>query len=120
MKFKIASIANAGDLERERLILRATANGDIGEYAVFRANAAPDDEALAGDIPNAYWFANREIKKGDFVVLYSKFGTSREKTSESGRTSYFYYWGLDSAIWSSTNYVAVLVNTSDWATSTKP
>jgi hypothetical protein len=120
MKFRISSITDVGDIGRERLILRARDNANVGDYAIFRARAGKNDSPpLSGDIPEVYWFADRKVKRGDFVVLYTKSGSRSEKAQESGGRTYFYYWGLKSSIWEDSNFIAVLVETAEWESSEK-
>lgn len=120
MNLEIISIEGSGDLERERVVCRATKDADVGNYAVFMGRAAEDDgRFLSGAVPSAFWFADKEIKAGDLVVLYTKRGKTSSKTNEKGRTSYFYYWGKDTPQWSE-NTVAALVETSDWETKNVP
>lgn len=101
MIFDITSIADAENFEQERVVIKASAEGNIGRFAVFCANRSTTDSALAlsGDVPNTYWFSDRDVKAGDFIVLYTKAGTRSAKTTESGSTSYFFYWGCKAAIW---------------------
>jgi hypothetical protein len=114
MKLEIRGVENAGELQRERVVLRAKSDTDIGNYAVFMGRAAEDDGAfLSGDVPAVFWFLNKEIKAGDLVILYSKGGTPSSKISESGRTSYFYYWGYSQPQWTKAKALA-LVETSSW------
>lgn len=116
MTFELRGVENIGDLERERVVLRATSEADIGDYAVFRCRASGDEKVLSGNVPAAYWFVDRKVKSGDFVVLYSKTGETGEKTNENGNTSYFFYWGYSKPQWS--GFIAVLVETGrDWSRS---
>jgi hypothetical protein len=115
MNLELVRIDSAGDLERERVVLRATVDTDVGEYAVFRCEQAemPDD-VYVGPIPNAYWFPARKLKANDWVVLYSKAGALSEKRGEGrSASSYFFYWNSDSTLWLA-QMVPVLVETSNW------
>ena len=113
MNLEITGVQNAGDLERERVVLRASDDLDIGRYAVFMGKSGADGNVLSGHVPAAYWFPNKKIKSGDFVVLYSKQGTTSSKTNDEGRTSYFYYWGWKQPKWVP-GTTAALVETSTW------
>jgi hypothetical protein len=114
MIFEITEIANAGDIDQERVVIKALQAGDIGRFAVFRNRAGADSGMQSGNISNAYWFQDRNLKAGDLVVLYTKAGTRSEKASNAGSTSYFFYWGLKQAIWADRSFRAALVNTSTW------
>jgi hypothetical protein len=80
---------------------------------VFQAKASDDGAALSGDVPHAYWFTDKKIGRGDFVVLYSKKGVRKEKKNADGTTSHFFYWGLSNPLWVS-GYVLTLVDTPSW------
>jgi hypothetical protein len=113
MSVEFINIENAGDLARERLVLRARGETEIGHYAVFRCRVAPEGRAYAGAIPNAYWFANRIVKSEDWIVLYTKNGTNSEKKVDDGPSSYFYYWRIVEPIWTP-GYMPVIVETPTW------
>jgi hypothetical protein len=114
MNLELKGVENVGDIERERVILRALADKtDIGDYAIFKCRTTSDGVPASGHVAAAYWFPDRVIKSGDFVVLYTKRGAASEKTGETGHTSYFFYWGHETPQWSS-KFIAALVHTSDW------
>ncbi len=115
MILEFSEIANAGDLDKERIVLKALKNGPLGEYAIFRAHKK-DDSVASGDVPDAYWFADREVSAGDLVVLYTKTGVSSQKELKLGATTYFYYWHQTKSLWGDQEkYRAVLVNTDNWS-----
>ena len=114
MNFKFHKLEGVGALSTERVVLRATKDADIGRYVLFRAAIRSDDEVEGGNVPNAFWFPDKNIKKGDFVVLYSKSGTQSEKLDSKGeRTSHFFYWNLKSTIWDDAHR-AVVLEIGDW------
>lgn len=112
MTLSVTSIANAEDLPKERVVMRALADLDLTNYAVFCCHAGVTG-IQAGDIPKVYWFYDKKIKRNDLVVLYTKTGSPGEKILESGATSHFFYWDLEEPVWAS-NMRAVVVNTVDW------
>ena len=111
MNLELRGVENVGDINRERVILRATKDADIGRFAIFKCRTTTDDAVASGYIPAAYWFPDKKIKAGDLVVLYTKEGTRSEKTGEAGNT-YFYYWGRTEPQWK--GHIAALVSTSTW------
>lgn len=113
MALRIEGIRQPGDLSRERIVLRADSDTDIGRYLILSARAS-NGKTLAGRIPNCYWFPDREIKAGDFVVLYSKAGTRNVKENDSGNASYFFYWGLDETLWDDDALSPVLMRVAIW------
>lgn len=113
MKMKISAIADQGNLEKERVVLRVQEDLDLTYYALFRCIRGANDIVRGGDIPNVWWWSARKVKAGDYIVLYSKDGKRSEKINGDGSTSYFYYWGQSTPIWTP-KYRAACVNTSTW------
>ena len=99
MSLKLVGVENPGDLDNERVVLRALADVNIGKYILLRARTSPDNKVFSGAIPAAYWFETITIRMNDFVVLYSKVGTRSQKVGNDGITSYFFYWGFTSPAW---------------------
>ncbi|MEW5697684.1 hypothetical protein [Pseudomonas synxantha] len=114
MKLEILSFAEAGNYQKERLVLKATDDIDIGKYVVMRSKRGKSGGPVSGS-KSAYWLPDLIVKSGDLVVIYSKKGKASKKTLESGQVVHFYYWHLSSAIWgSNTENTAVLLNVREW------
>ncbi len=114
MNLNISSFADAGNFDKERLVLKANVDLDIGKYAVFCTELSADKGATAGS-KLAYWFPDEEIKANDLVVLYTKQGSSRKKELDAGRTAHFFYWGHDEALWEGTKNGAVVLQVMRWS-----
>lgn len=112
MRLEIRSFADAGNLEKERLILRVSSDTDIGEYAVLRSGTGSSGSPTSGR-KMAYWFPDVNVNAGDIVVLYSKKGTRSEKPLTEGRTAHFFYWGSSTPLWVPGRCAVVLL-VSDW------
>ena len=117
MKVKFVRIRGAGALDAERLVLRVTGSTDIGEFAVFRAEAS--ENSVTNEVTNTFWFPNQSVRAGDLVVVYTKPGVQKERVNESGSTSYFYYWGLNRAIWGTKDFVPVVLHIDEWISAIK-
>ena len=113
MKLQITEIVDRGDAERERLVMKAKDDVDIGDFAIFMARSSKEGKARSGNVPHCYWFEDKEIKTGATVVLYTKAGKRSEKENPSGNTSYFFYWGLEAPAWTESTR-PVLVYAPDW------
>lgn len=112
MTLELIGVEDAGDIDRERLVLRSKGETEVGHYAVFRCRSS-EKGVRSGPVPNAYWFPNKMVESNDWVVLYSKAGRNSEKKGETGGSSYFYYWQIEAPIWVS-GYTPVLVETRNW------
>lgn len=113
MNVEIVGIRNADELERERIVLRAVQDTDIGNYLILRARTK-NNVVHAGSVPDSYWFRDKRVRAGDLIVLYSKSGTTREKHNDDESVTHFFYWGLSSPCWSRADSAAVLVRLREW------
>jgi hypothetical protein len=114
MNLEIKSFADAGNLSKERIILRALTDVDVGEYAVFRSGVGSSGRAPTSGRKIAYWFPDEKLKANDLVVLYTKKGSRSAKPLEGGRTAYFFYWGKDESLWDDNQFGVVLLEVEDW------
>lgn len=112
MKIKIESIADQGLLDKERIVMKVLSDTDVGYYAIFETRRS--DRGVTAGVRDAFWFPDKVVSSGDYVVLYSKAGQQSEKTPSGGNKSHFFYWGSDKAKWSSTETAPVLLLVSEW------
>jgi len=114
MRLTITSIADAVNPEKERLVMKASADLDVGRYVVFRSRLGTSGSPTS-KVSDAFWFPDKDVKANDLVVLYTKAGTTLERPRESGGTAHFYYWGKSGALWEpGVGYVPVLLYASQW------
>jgi hypothetical protein len=113
MTVELLGIEDAGNIEKERLVLKASARDQLGNFAIFRCEATDDGLPYSGNISKTFWFPNRMLAAGDLVVLYSRKGRDSRKKDEGGQTSYFYYWDLEGPLWTP-GALPVLVQTPGW------
>ena len=113
MNLKITSVADKGIPQKERLVLKAELDTDIGLFAVFRAFVQAD--SVTNYVTDAYWFPNKDVKAGDLIVLYSKIGKDSERLNKNGTTVHFFYWSRDDDVkWADEDFVPVLAYTPEW------
>jgi hypothetical protein len=110
---EISSFADPGVHAKERLVIKAISDVDIGKYAVFRSGISDEGKPVSGS-KIAYWFPDQQIKAGDLVVLYTKTGKSSKKEISGGHTAYFYYWHRDNSLWGTGKHTAVLLRIAEW------
>jgi len=101
-----------GDLQQERVVMRANADVEVGQFALCRT--ARDGDSIYPTVYDTFWFPDGVVQKGDFVVLYTKPGTTSFKKGASGTTSHFYYWGRSDAVWDDVGVAAVLMHVGEW------
>jgi len=112
MLLKITSIADRGVLEKERIVMKAASDTDIGRFAIFRCGVEGDQ--ITTIVTDTFWLPNMTVRAGDLVVLYSKVGKDNERVLKSGATGHFFYWGRTTPLWGSLDHAPVLVLTREW------
>lgn len=113
MNMNIIGVKDAGVLKDERLLLRVRDDTDVGEY--FVGNTAYQGEAqVSSRLRHTLWLPDRDVASGDLVVVYTKSGVDKVRENDTGNRTHFFYWGLDSAIWTKSNNAAVLFHIGDW------
>ena len=113
MKIAIHSIADKGNLEEERLVLRVLADADIGDYILIQTGFR--DDGVTIDTHHTYWFPYQKVDAGDLVVIYTKDGYGNQMKLENGKTVHFFYWGLYKPIWIKKDRAPVLLYAPKWA-----
>lgn len=113
MKVQIQYVAEQGELNRERLVMRVRQDVDIGDFMLVRAGFEGDE--VTTDVSNAFWFPYRRLRAGDLVVVYTKRGSDKQKLLDDGHKAYFFYWGLDSPLWNDDHVAPVLLYAPQWA-----
>ena len=89
--------------DSERVFMHALEDCNLGNYIVtdstFRADGVKSDK-----LRHVYEFAAREIKKGEYVSLFSKAGayTLTETAGTPPHPLHQIFWGLKERIWNQT------------------
>ena len=111
MKLKITAIRDTGDLNKERIVMKVESSTDIGHYVLLCVDTV-DGQPTTG-VRNTYWFPNKNINTGDYVVVYSKEGFNSEHEFKTVR-SHFFYLGSKKTIWDEDNVGATVLHAPDW------
>lgn len=119
---QIIGVRNAGNLIKERLLLKATEPIRPEHYIVVnvKQNTASSISILNDKV---YWFSSDIlVNTGEYIRLYTKSGVyKRVETTygESPAVFHNFYWGLDSPVWSAEKTDAVTVlKVNSWDTKT--
>lgn len=82
----------------ERVFMRAAEDLNLGNYIV--TDTTYDENGnVSNKARHVYEFANKSIKQGEYVALYSKEGKYELTTVEDGTPLHRFYWGLGYTIW---------------------
>ncbi|MDQ4086883.1 MAG: hypothetical protein M3177_02540 [Pseudomonadota bacterium] len=101
---EFVAIRDHGNLDRERVVFRATEAGDVGDYMVYCARSIVKNDGkrqLRNTIFSTYWFINKEVNEGDILVLYTKDpGVNYKfKPGREVGITHFFYWKSEDTLW---------------------
>jgi len=115
MTLKIRAVREKGVLDKERIVLTADANEDIGQYVLFSTNSTGDN-GVSSRVRRTLWLPDYQVEAGDLVVIYTKSSAQevKEKQNEDGTKTIFIYWGKTEPVWNLGDDAAVLVKMEDW------
>ena len=116
MTLKIRAVREKGDLNKERIVLAADANEDIGQYVLFSTKSTGDNE-VSSRVRRTLWLPDYQVEAGDLVVVYTKASSQqvKEKKNDDGTKTVFIYWGKSDPVWNLGDDTAVLVKIEDWS-----
>lgn len=112
MKMELRAISSKGDLNKERISLRALADVDVGDYALLQTGF--HDGEVSTTVFHAFWFPYKPIAKGDLVVLYTRKGVPSSKPIKERGHAHFFFMDLAQAIWADIDKGAVLLEAASW------
>jgi hypothetical protein len=113
MNLEFVSFADAGNLQKERVVLKATGAIDLGNYTLL-CSASSEPGSGSSGANDAYWFPNMVVKENDLVVVYTKGGKDAQKETGAGHTAYFFYWGIKGPLWGAGENALVLIRADEW------
>ncbi len=113
MNIELKYIKDRGNKVKERIVLKAKTDLDIGYYMVFLTKKT-GEESFSSDPEKVFWFPDKEVKEGDLIVLYTKPGEKSIKENKSGNSTHFYYWALDTPAFGDKKKVAVIIEAKGW------
>lgn len=113
MKIIIKYVSDAGNLEDERLVLEAIGADDIGSY-IIADSTYNENDTVSNKLRHTFWIPDKQVSKGDYIVIYTKSGKNKSKAKKDGTETHFFYWGLERTVWNIGNDVATIFRIADW------
>ncbi len=111
MKVKITAIRESGNLDKERVVMLVESACDIGEFVLLQTGF--QDGSANTSVYKTFWFPDKSVRAGDFVVVYTKRGANSERPFKEAM-SHFFYLGQSEAIWNRRESSAVLMHAPVW------
>ena len=106
---RFVRVASAGDLAKERVVLRATADINVINLVLVGMNQGDDPSEVTDLNRDLFWFPDYAVKRDDYILLYTKAGHPRNYISPRGSTMHAFYWDKDHPVWTGeTNIVGIL------------
>lgn len=115
MDVRISSVHAHGDAGEEYVMLRVQQDCDLVNYMLADTTFI-DPEHISNELRHMFWFASKQVRAGDVVVLRTGTGTDVDEPQKDGTTRHRLFWGLQSSVWNDTGDTAILFRISDWET----
>lgn len=114
MKLSISFVKSHGILKDERIVLKVLEDVDVGDYMLADTTYIAEGE-ISNELRHTFWIPNKEVEKGDLVVIYTKSGNDSTKLNKLGAKTHFFYWGLGRTIWNQDEDSAALFLIGNWS-----
>jgi hypothetical protein len=114
---EIIKVADAGNLQKERVLLRMGESASLINFVLINSNATDDSGQVIDLNDRVFWFPDTVVNQGDYVRLYSKAGdfSTQPGTYQGKPTTYHnFYWGLERSIWGGPSNAVVVFRVQNW------
>lgn len=115
---EILGVRDAGNLDKERLLLRAVEPLKTEYYLVVNARSSGDKLTILND--KVFWFPVVQVNAGEYVRVFTKKGSYQRLESTFGDLPAIYhdfYWNQEKPICDNVNANAVtLFRINTWGT----
>jgi len=108
MSIKIVAIQDDGNQEDERILMEVLQDDNTNNYLVLDTTYGSDG-IVSNKHKHPFWFPKVSVKKGDFVILYSKKGNYNKFLNQRDTTSHHFFWNLESCVWNNNGDKAYLL-----------
>lgn len=113
MRLEIISVKDSGNLQRERVVIKVLQATDVGGHLLCDTTYS-DESSVSNKVRHVFWFPDKLVNTGDFVVLFSGPGKDTQSTNMAGTLTHKFYWGLKETVWNKEGDAAVLFEIADW------
>lgn len=110
MELTIIKIIDHGNPSSEKVILKAEQDLNLYSYAICDNTYKSGTEEFSNERRNFYSFPAMDIRKGEYVILWSKSGNYHKTKTENGNICHNFYWSLTQGVWNNNGDLAVLIN----------
>ena len=111
MKLLLIAVENEGKLDSERVVIDVAQDCLLSDYILVVSSWTPS--SLHSPAKLNYEFPEQNVKRGDFVFLYTGAGQDSQHENTANTTTYVYYLGVKSTLWQENQSVALLIEVND-------
>lgn len=104
----------ATSLEEERVVMKATEDCNLNSFILFDTTY-DENGIVTNKHRHMFIFPDLNVKKGDFIWVYTQKGISGNHLNTSKTTTHKLYWNLDGQIWNNSGDKAYIVHYDDWS-----
>lgn len=97
MNLEIERVADNATAE-ERVVLYVLEDCNLKMYLLFDSTY-DENGNISNKHRHMFVFPDQQVKKGDYVLLYTKTGKDHTHVNKVGSTTYNLYWGLLNYVW---------------------
>jgi hypothetical protein len=119
MKLAIEDIKHPGNYTSQVVHLKVLEDCNLKYYMIMDTTYNPD-QSISNELRHTYWFRPYDVKKGDYVFLYTKKGAQKKFNNQAKTVTHEFYWGLKESVWNKDGDAAVLFEIAAWNTTRVP
>ena len=112
----IVGVRDAGEIGKERLLIRATSDLDLSEFLIVPAKKSGSMEIVDYN-RLLFWFPKRYVHNGEYIRLYTHAGgynVVEGRMRNELATFHNFYWGFSNPIWAGFADTAAVIRISTW------
>lgn len=99
MDLKIINVKDIGDIDNERAVFKALNDSNL-KNLMIADNTFDDEGEPSNKHRHLFKFPNKDVKKDDRIVVYSKEGNPKSRISKNKKCNlHFFYWNSEKTIW---------------------
>jgi len=97
----------------EYVLFRVSEDTNLWQFIVF--DTTYDEDGNPSNLNrHSFFFRNKNVSKGDYVVIYTLDGQDSEFKNKAGSITHVFYWGLDTEVWNNTGDRVLLVKVDEF------
>jgi hypothetical protein len=104
---QIIKINNSGEVSSEYVFIEVVADCNAGDYLLTDSTYGADN-APSNKLRHVFFFPSKEMKAGEYIVLWTKSGTYNLGKTSTNSPQHNLHWNLKETVWNITGDKAFL------------